>query len=151
MTKTPFFHLILQEYFNIFISIYFEIMDLCRFFGNFYMKFAILFEKNRIFDESDLYFGNRIPRQKSCFLLRIKNFAFLIERWPFPTREWPSLCSFFYHMMFLTLLGKSVTSRMFSMPVTYITKRSKPRPKPPCGTVPNVRRSRYCLYALMSI
>jgi hypothetical protein len=32
--------------------------------------------------------------------------------------------------------GKGITSRMFSMPVTYSTSRSRPRPKPACGTVP---------------
>ncbi len=37
-----------------------------------------------------------------------------------------------------------MTSRMLSMPVTYCSSRSKPSPKPACGTVPNlgVRRSR---------
>ena len=48
------------------------------------------------------------------------------------------------HMMFLTVRGNRTTSRMFSMPVTYMTKRSKPSPKPPCGAVPNFLRSRYC-------
>ena len=32
--------------------------------------------------------------------------------------------------------GKGMASRMFSMPVTYMTRRSKPRPKPACGTLP---------------
>ncbi len=32
--------------------------------------------------------------------------------------------------------GKGMTSRMFFMPVTYISARSNPRPKPACGTVP---------------
>ena len=32
--------------------------------------------------------------------------------------------------------GKGSTSRMFCMPVRYITSRSKPRPKPACGVVP---------------
>lgn len=32
--------------------------------------------------------------------------------------------------------GKGITSRMFFMPVAYMMARSKPRPKPACGTVP---------------
>jgi len=32
--------------------------------------------------------------------------------------------------------GKGITSRMFAMPVTYMSRRSKPKPKPACGTVP---------------
>ena len=36
----------------------------------------------------------------------------------------------------LTVLGKGTTSRMLPMPVTYMIRRSKPRPKPPCLTVP---------------
>lgn len=32
--------------------------------------------------------------------------------------------------------GKGITSRMFCMPVTNCTSRSKPRPKPACGTLP---------------
>ena len=32
--------------------------------------------------------------------------------------------------------GNGITSRMFSIPVAYWIARSKPRPKPACGTVP---------------
>ena len=32
--------------------------------------------------------------------------------------------------------AKGITSRMFEMPVMNISMRSKPRPKPECGTVP---------------
>src|SRR5436309_724771 len=39
--------------------------------------------------------------------------------------------------------GKGITSRMLPIPVTNCTVRSRPRPKPACGTVPNRRRSRY--------
>ena len=39
--------------------------------------------------------------------------------------------------------GNGITSRMFAMPVTNCTIRSRPRPKPECGTVPKRRRSRY--------
>jgi len=36
-----------------------------------------------------------------------------------------------------------MVSRMFSTPVTSITRRSKPRPKPAWGQVPYLRKSRY--------
>ena len=39
--------------------------------------------------------------------------------------------------------GKGSTSRMLGMPVRYITRRSKPRPKPACWAVPYLRSSRY--------
>ncbi len=39
--------------------------------------------------------------------------------------------------------GNGSTSRMFAMPVRYITMRSKPRPKPACLLLPKRRRSRY--------
>jgi hypothetical protein len=32
--------------------------------------------------------------------------------------------------------AKGITSRMFETPVTNMSMRSKPRPKPECGTVP---------------
>jgi hypothetical protein len=32
--------------------------------------------------------------------------------------------------------GNGMTSRMFAIPVTNMTRRSKPSPKPACGTVP---------------
>ena len=39
--------------------------------------------------------------------------------------------------------ANGITSRMFETPVTNISIRSNPRPKPACGTVPHRRRSRY--------
>ena len=39
--------------------------------------------------------------------------------------------------------AKGITSRMFETPVRNISKRSNPRPKPACGTVPYFRRSAY--------
>src|SRR5579884_2245875 len=43
--------------------------------------------------------------------------------------------------------GAGITSRIFFMPVTYMSMRSRPRPKPECGAVPYFRRSRYHQYA----
>ena len=37
---------------------------------------------------------------------------------------------FFYSSQLPTVRGKGMTSRMFPMPVRYMTQRSKPRPKP---------------------
>ena len=39
--------------------------------------------------------------------------------------------------------GNGSTSRMLGMPVRYMIRRSKPRPKPACSTVPKRRSSRY--------
>jgi hypothetical protein len=39
--------------------------------------------------------------------------------------------------------AKGITSRMFCMPVTNMSRRSKPMPKPACGTLPYFRRSAY--------
>ena len=39
--------------------------------------------------------------------------------------------------------GNGITSRMFAIPVMNCTTRSKPRPKPACGTEPYRRRSVY--------
>ena len=50
-----------------------------------------------------------------------------------------------------TVLGNSRVSRMLPTPVMYMTMRSKPRPKPACGTEPNLRVSRYCSYASSGI
>ena len=41
--------------------------------------------------------------------------------------------------------AKGITSRMFAIPVTNISIRSNPRPKPACGTLPYLRRSLYQL------
>ena len=47
---------------------------------------------------------------------------------------WQSLC---YQKSALPgVRGKAITSRTLPTPVTYDTSRSKPRPKPACGTVP---------------
>ena len=51
-------------------------------------------------------------------------------------------CFFPIYRMLPTVRGKRMTSRMFCMPVQYMTMRSKPRPYPPCGTEPYLRRSR---------
>ena len=40
-------------------------------------------------------------------------------------------------------VGNGITSRILAMPVMNWTTRSRPRPKPACGTVPNRRKSRY--------
>ena len=48
----------------------------------------------------------------------------------------------FYSSQLLTVLGKGSTSRMFEMPVRYMTQRSKPRPKPAWRAVPYFLRSR---------
>jgi hypothetical protein len=40
------------------------------------------------------------------------------------------------NLQLLGYLGKGITSLMFSMPVANCTRRSKPRPKPACGTEP---------------
>ena len=39
--------------------------------------------------------------------------------------------------------GKGMASRMWWMPVSQVTVRSSPRPKPECGTEPKRRSSRY--------
>ena len=44
--------------------------------------------------------------------------------------------------MLPTVRGYRITSRMLDIPVTYMIIRSKPRPKPECGTLPYLRRSR---------
>ena len=43
----------------------------------------------------------------------------------------------------LGVRGNGITSRMLVTPVTIMRNRSKPSPKPACGTVPKRRRSRY--------
>ena len=43
-----------------------------------------------------------------------------------------------------------MTSRMFSTPVQYCTRRSNPSPNPACGTDPYLRRSRYHQYVSFS-
>lgn len=39
--------------------------------------------------------------------------------------------------------GKAMHSRTLSNPLIQLISRSQPRPNPPCGTVPYLRRSRY--------
>ena len=39
--------------------------------------------------------------------------------------------------------GKGSTSRMLETPVKYMIRRSKPKPKPAWGVVPNLRSSKY--------
>ena len=41
------------------------------------------------------------------------------------------------------VLGKGIQSRTFFTPVQAINNRSKPMPKPACGTVPCLRKSTY--------
>ena len=43
--------------------------------------------------------------------------------------------------------GNAMVSRMCSRPQIHATQRSIPMPKPPCGTVPYLRRSMYQLKA----
>ena len=44
---------------------------------------------------------------------------------------------------FRVVRGKGSTSRMLPTPVRYMIRRSKPMPKPECGTEPYLRSSRY--------
>ena len=50
---------------------------------------------------------------------------------------------FLLELEFPGVLAKGMTSRMFAMPVTNMSMRSKPRPKPAWGTLPYFRRSAY--------
>lgn len=48
----------------------------------------------------------------------------------------------FYSSQLFTVLGNGMTSRIFAIPVRYITQRSNPRPNPACLADPYLRRSR---------
>ena len=48
-----------------------------------------------------------------------------------------------YISRFAAVRGNGPTSRMLVMPVTYMTMRSRPSPKPACSTPPYRRKSRY--------
>lgn len=50
---------------------------------------------------------------------------------------------FYQNYAFPGVLGKHATSLMFYIPATIITNLQKPRPKPPCGTVPYLLKSKY--------
>ena len=108
---------------------------LCR-----HLNFLIYFPSFRIITKKEA-----CKRRK---MSRMTDFFFLTDRVSRPfhggrTKRRADGAPLFY-MILLTVRGKSTTSRMFSMPVTYMTKRSKPSPNPPCGAVPNFLRSRYC-------
>ena len=47
-----------------------------------------------------------------------------------------------YNSQLLTVLGNGMTSRIFAIPVRYITQRSNPSPNPACLAEPYLRRSR---------
>ena len=53
-----------------------------------------------------------------------------------------SVTPYNYRSQLPTVRGKGSTSRMFEMPVRYMTQRSKPRPKPAWRVEPYLRRSR---------
>jgi len=53
------------------------------------------------------------------------------------------LCGVVYRSQDPVVRGKGRMSRMFATPVIYISRRSKPRPKPECSTPPKRRRSIY--------
>src|SRR5699024_4110393 len=48
----------------------------------------------------------------------------------------------FYSSQLFTVLGNGITSRMFDIPVRYITHLSNPRPNPACLVEPYFLRSR---------
>lgn len=62
---------------------------------------------------------------------KIERFFFIVIH-PFQSR----------YLIEPTVLGNMITSRILAIPVVYMISLSKPRPKPPCGTVPYLRRSR---------
>lgn len=53
----------------------------------------------------------------------------------------PSCMVLSYNSQFPTVLGNGTTSRMFDIPVRYITQRSNPSPNPACLAEPYLRKS----------
>ena len=51
-------------------------------------------------------------------------------------------CKKNYNSQLFTVLGNGITSRIFPIPVRYITQRSNPRPNPACLAEPYFLRSR---------
>ena len=61
--------------------------------------------------------------------------------------KFPNYSIFAYGYSRYSILGNGIVSRTCSRPQIQATARSMPMPKPPCGTLPNLRRSRYHLNA----
>lgn len=49
-----------------------------------------------------------------------------------------------YGSSLLISLGKSVVSRTLSSPTSFMVRRSRPIPSPPCGGIPCLNALRYC-------
>lgn len=84
------------------------------------------------------------------FLLRLSRVTAVLEVAIVTHQDYYLFCWQSAHRL-PTVLGNRAVSRILLMPVTYMTMRSKPSPKPLCGTVPKRRVSRYCRYASSGI